>query len=1131
VRTAYISLAALVLFACAALARPIPPKNPQDAAKPAQSSNSQAPDPKDTATKPAASKDPATQFSGEPIVYEFIHRNLRYENDGSGAAEVHGRVRVLTSAGLEKVGQLVFDYNAANEKVEIRTVRVEKPDGSAVTAVPESIQDLSAPVAREAPMYTDARQKHVTVPSLAVGDTVDYDVVFTSQPLLPGQFWHTSFFMATAICLDDQVNLDVPREREIKFTTLPPMEFTVSEVGDRKIYHWQKSTTTLPSPLDLLKNFRTDAKSLLEGPRSPMPPYVSFSTFQSWSEVGKWYAGLERDRRVPTPEIRAKADEIVRGKTTELEKAEALYYWVSANIRYVSLSFGVGRYQPHAAAEVLSNRYGDCKDKATLLEAFFAAEGLHAQPALINQVAELDAQVPTPGQFDHLITYAHVGGKNIWLDSTPGAGPFEYLLPQLRGKEALVVFADAEPALQKTPEDLLIPSVYKVDLKGEVNKDAKVDAKVTLETRGDLEVLLRILYSHLSPAQFAAVAPVALSGTLKATYEPKFTDFALDDVSDATKPLLMHFHFVGDLLYVDLKPSSREAFLPALSKALFEKDGLLKLLPGAESKNNVAGKALPSPSKLGGPKEYSLTTEITIPTVKAAEDEKPNVVHFANDAAEYDSSSNWDGQTLHASWKLNLRLPEVPEDQAAGYAAFCQSVVASLNFEAPKEAHGAKPESSGDIDVGVRRVRSEEVRDLFTQGQDEVKQKNYANAVATFSSAVKLDPSYPEAWRELGMSQMDLRNYADAESSFRKYMALAPDDHLAYWFMAGALDNQKKYTEEADMLEKRLVSAPNDGHAYVRLGVAYLALHQPEKALPLLQKAVSIFPKYQYSQFNLARAYLQLHQDDSAAAEFQRAIKLDDTSAIRNSAAYALAQANTHLEIATAWSDRAIDTLELELNQARFPLQTGTLGRVGSVAAYWDTLGWIKFQQGDFDAAEKYVRAGAELADDTTILYHLGQIHEAQGRKNEAIDLYAETLALIPTTREADDDEIEARTRLGALLGDDSLVDDRAKQSLPKLKKRRSVSIPNAAALEGIAQYTVIIGAGSKVIDIEAVNPDDTLAGMKDAVSAAAMPQSFPDETIQKLPRTGTLSCPRAELPCTFTFASAGAAARVVAPD
>jgi hypothetical protein len=60
------------------------------------------------------------------------------------------------------------------------------------------------------------------------------------------------------------------------------------------------------------------------------------------------------------------------------------------------------------------------------------------------------------------------------------------------------------------------------------------------------------------------------------------------------------------------------------------------------------------------------------------------------------------------------------------------------------------------------------------------------------------------------------------------------------------------------------------------------------------------------------------------------------------------------------------------------------------------------------------------------------------------------------------------------------------------------------------------------------MNPDDSLAGLKDAISAATLPQSFPDETIQRIPRVGTLSCPRADLPCTFTFTSAGVAARVV---
>src|SRR5580658_10570296 len=71
-----------------------------------------------------------------------------------------------------------------------------------------------------------------------------------------------------------------------------------------------------------------------------------FSTFQTWDEIGNWYSHLEHDRRVPTPEIRAQADEIVHGQTTDVEKVQALYEWVSRNIRYVSLSFGVGRYHP-----------------------------------------------------------------------------------------------------------------------------------------------------------------------------------------------------------------------------------------------------------------------------------------------------------------------------------------------------------------------------------------------------------------------------------------------------------------------------------------------------------------------------------------------------------------------------------------------------------------------------------------------------------------------------------------------------------------------------------------------------------------------------------------------------------------
>lgn len=1105
---------------------------------------------------PAAPAD----HSQEPFIYEQVRGKARYENDGAGVREISARMRIQTPAGLSKAGQLVFDYNAANEKIEIRSVKVTKPNGSVITAGPSAIQDLSAPVAREAPMYTDARQKHVTVPGLAVGDIVEYDAVITVEPLLPGQFWQTWNFISNAVSLDEQFELDVPRDRPLKIKASPGVDSSVRDDGDRRIYHWSTSTLQYSDQIDLTKKFNFDVKTLLEGPRLPPGRTVMFSTFQSWEEVGTWYANLERERRIPTAEVRAQADEIVRGQSADLDKARALYDWVSRNVRYVSLSFGVGRYQPHAAAEVLQNRYGDCKDKTTLLEAMFEAEGLHGLPVLINSKAEIDPDVPTPLQFDHAFTFVSFDGHDYWLDSTPGVSPFGYLLPQLRGKNALVASGGLKSELQKTPQDLPYPSLYDFDVQGSVDENKNLDLKLGVDTRGDLEVLLRIGFREMSPEQLTAVLQGMQKGAAAAsktgTSNMTFSDLKGSDPSDTGTPFHLEIRIQGNT--ANMKQGGEQVRQESRAQSMEKLRAFLSyLLPPLGAKADGHGKAEQQAVKPEEGREFSVNLVFTSPEIKKQAVDKPIHIDISKDFAQFKVDITREGQTVRGTVLLNLRRLEVPAGEADAYAAFVQAVSDSIVSMSAKSdstpaTESGSPVSSGttptptapskDSDAGSPKVtadavnrgmrpHAEEVHNLFEQGREEAKQQNYANAVESFTEAVNLDSEDGDAWRELGRAQMYLRNFADAEADFRKYLALAPDDHLAYLNMAWALYDEKKYTEVVILLTKRIADAPNDGDANTRLGTAYLALHQPDLALPVLKKGVSIFPRYEYAQFNLARAYLQLHQDDIAATEFQRAIKLDDTSSTRNSAAYLLAEANTHLEIATAWSDRAIEAVGLELNQTKFPLQAATMRRVSSLAAYWDTMGWIKFQQGNLEGAEKYVRGGTELADDSTIVYHLGRIYEAQGRKNEAIEAYAETLASVPTTREVDDDEIEARTRLGALLGDDSLVDDRVKQSRPKLKERRSFSIANPAGLEGIAQYTVIIGLGPKVIDLEVMNPDDALAGLKNAISAATVPQSFPDETIQRIPRVGTLSCPRADLPCTFTLASAGVAARVVTAD
>jgi transglutaminase-like putative cysteine protease len=178
--------------------------------------------------------------------------------------------------------------------------------------------------------------------------------------------------------------------------------------------------------------------------RGQLPaPDVELSTFHSWDEVAKWYDQLQQERVAPTAEIRQKAAEITRTAANEDAKIRAIYRYVSTEYRYIGVALGMGRYQPHFASEVLNNGYGDCKDKHTLLAALLNAAGVPAYPALINTSRALNEEVPSPAQFDHVITVVPREKENLWLDTTLEVGPLGYLAPTLRNKPALVVLHGA----------------------------------------------------------------------------------------------------------------------------------------------------------------------------------------------------------------------------------------------------------------------------------------------------------------------------------------------------------------------------------------------------------------------------------------------------------------------------------------------------------------------------------------------------------------------------------------------------------------------------------------------------------------------------------------------------------------
>jgi hypothetical protein len=447
--------------------------------KPAQSQ----PAPAVAATKPP-------DLSKEALVWDKLYTRIREEADGTGTRETTVRLRILADAGVKDMAVLTFTYTASNQQVEIGYVRVIKPDGTIVVTPDYNVQDMPADATRSAPMYSDIHQKHVAVKGLGVGDTLEYQVTLrTIKPEVPGHFWLEYTFQQNLITLDEQLDLDLPFEKAVTVTSAD-LQPTVTIANGRKLYHWASSNLARPDP-------DAPPKSIKH-----WKPSVQVTTFSSWEQVGAWYASLQRDSLVVTPAVQAKADALTKGLTTDEDKLHAIFNEVALHIHYVGLEFGIGRYQPHPADDVLSNEYGDCKDKHTLLATLLKAVGIEAWPVLISASRELDSATPSPAQFDHVITLVPLGGKLLWMDSTAEVAPVGVLMATLRDKQALAIPVGKPAYLERTPIDLPSSRSIHIQVEGKLSDKGLFTGHIAQSTDGDAGVLFRAGFRRVPQSQW-----------------------------------------------------------------------------------------------------------------------------------------------------------------------------------------------------------------------------------------------------------------------------------------------------------------------------------------------------------------------------------------------------------------------------------------------------------------------------------------------------------------------------------------------------------------------------------------------------------------------------------------------------
>ena len=400
-----------------------------------------------------------------------------------------------SQSGVKRYSVLGWNYLSSGQNIEVEYVRVRKPDGTVVNTPDYNIQDMTAAVSRSAPMYSDVHEKHAIVKGLSVDDVLEWSVRWrTFKPRVPGHFWYTERFTREVIDRDQQLEITVPRDKFVKVVSSPGNDPVVKEDGAHRTYTWKHVNLQRPDPDVPVSH-------------DSLRPDVQLTTFKAWEEIGTWYDGLQQPQVAVTPEIQARAAELTKGLTTDDAKTRALYAYVSTKFHYVSLSFGVGAYQPHLAGDVLDNDYGDCKDKHTLLEALLKASGIEAWPALINGTyGNIDPDVPSPAQFNHVITYVPRSGSPVWLDATPETAPYEYLSLVLRDKKALVIPGGKPASLRTTPANPPYPRDERFSIQGKISSEGELTGHVQVVFRGDLEIQGRTAFLRADRADWKSVA-------------------------------------------------------------------------------------------------------------------------------------------------------------------------------------------------------------------------------------------------------------------------------------------------------------------------------------------------------------------------------------------------------------------------------------------------------------------------------------------------------------------------------------------------------------------------------------------------------------------------------------------------
>jgi tetratricopeptide (TPR) repeat protein len=1032
----------------------------------------------------------AAFYAAESLVGERLDTVYHYAADGTGSKEIIGVMRIQSDAAARQYGVLTIPFASSIEHVEIAYVRVRKPDGTIVETPVTDAQEMPQEVTREAPFYSDLKEKQLPVRNLRVGDRLEYKAtVVRTKPEAPGDFWGQEGFGTGVVILSESIELHVPKNKYVKVWS-PEHQPTITEAADEKIYRWTGSQLkpTILSADEKKKAADEEAKKAFN-PDGDLPA-ISWTTFKSWEDIGAWYRGLEGDRMVPDADVKAKTAEIISGKTTDEEKIRAIYAYVATQVRYIGVALGIGRYQPHAAGEVLRNQYGDCKDKHTLLAAMLTAAGFHPEASLIGAGIRLNEDVPSPSAFNHLITALPLGGTTIWLDSTAEVAPYRMLVIPIRDKQTLVVPDTGVAMLKRTPAVLPFTPSTTFTAKGTLAENGTAKAHMEYITRGDDEIVMRAVFRQVPPGQWDQLVQ-NLSQRLGFTGTTSHTEADRPDTT--TDPFKLSYDYerekLGDWDNLRIVPLMPMAFVPIPD----DKD------PPTE------------PIDLGQPHVDTTKTILTLPDGWGVL--LPDAIHQKNPYITFDKTYKIEGHTLTVERRIEILQRRIPVAEWKTYKKWTDAVfkdgepwIQLITNRSPKKIGSSDKTVSSD-------TNNSQVEDLMKETLAQI-QRGEANAASdTLDKATKINDKQPGLWALIGYLRSMQGRPKDALEAFQNEVAISPSN---YQVLAGVVELQLNLGQTAQATESMrtlMKLGPFNDKLEAALPGMLEKLRLWNELVTLLESQVQKDPDSIDLQIQLGSAQIKAGKAEQGKTTLLAALKKTKEPGLLNDGAYSLADADMELPLAEQYARSAIESFTTR--SSSWNPNTDSHDQKDDQAqmvATWDTLAWILYKEDHLEEAEGYARAAWRNTLRGEAGLHLGLIEEKSGRRAEALALYEIALSLLTPLQgdtkgsEPNPDAENLRKHIAQLK--QGGIKPNASDAQNNAQKLRTLPAGSNPGKNLLTSYSILVSDG-KLTELAAdgaIAPAD-----KDISDALVRRANFstwtPPNSAAKIIRKGTLNC------------------------